>query len=100
MQQSLCSSSSRARRTAKSERKGNIVVLTAFLLVVLLAMIAFAVDVGYMSVVGTEMRAAVDASALAGAGELVNGVAPARKEALEFLAMNQVGRKTLGQSEV
>jgi Flp pilus assembly protein TadG len=90
--------SSRAARRVNPERKGNIVVLTAFLLVVLLAMIAFAVDVGYMSVVGTEMRASVDASALAGAGELVNGIGAARQEALDYLAMNQVGGKTLGPS--
>jgi Flp pilus assembly protein TadG len=92
------SSVSRAKSRVQSQRKGNIVVLTAFLLVVILAMIAFAVDVGYMSVVGTEMRASVDAAALAGAGELVNGTAAAEQEALEYLAMNKVGTQTLDAS--
>jgi Flp pilus assembly protein TadG len=80
------------------QRRGIIVVLTAFLLVVLMAMIAFSVDVGYMSVVRTEIQTAADSAALAGAGELPNGTAAAQAEALEFLGKNRVGKKKLKAS--
>lgn len=97
MNRHVLSSSRRLPPVAKS-RKGNIVVLTALMLVVLLAMIAFAVDVGYMSVVSTEIQSSVDAAALAGAGALSNGPGQARKEALNYLGMNAVGRRTLDES--
>lgn len=90
-------SPSKTTRPSANKRKGNIIVLTAVLLVVLLAMVAFAVDVGYMSVVQTEMRGSVDASALAGAGALVNGTTAAEKEALLYLEKNKVGQQTLGK---
>jgi hypothetical protein len=74
------------------------VVLTAFLLVVLMAMIAFSVDVGYMSVVRTQVQSAADAAALAGAGELVNGTTASQAEVINYLGKNPVGNKTLTAS--
>jgi Mg-chelatase subunit ChlD len=69
--------------------------LTAILLVVVLAMVAFAVDVGYMSVVSNELRNSVDAAAMAGAGALGKGKNEAEQEALDYLAKNTVGTKTV-----
>ena len=83
------------RRPNAQSRRGKIIVLTAFLLVGLLGMIAFAVDVGYIGMIGTELQASVDASALAGAGELVNGTGKARQEAIDYLSLNKVGLQTL-----
>lgn len=80
------------------ERRGNILMLTCVLLVVLLGMVAFGVDVGYMANCRTEIQRATDAAALAGAGELVLGTTPARAEALDFLARNKVGGRTLSAS--
>ncbi|MHB1038363.1 MAG: pilus assembly protein TadG-related protein [Pirellulales bacterium] len=57
----------RARR-----RRGNILVLSAFLMVAMVAMIAFAVDMGYLVSARTELQRSADAAALAGALDLVN----------------------------
>src|SRR5262249_55505057 len=52
-------------------RRGVILPLTALLLIVVLGMAAFVVDIGYMIAVESELHNAADASALAGAAELM-----------------------------
>jgi Flp pilus assembly protein TadG len=52
-------------------RRGAIVVLTAVLLVVLLAIVALAVDLGYIMVVHAQLQNAADAAAMAGASQLL-----------------------------
>jgi Flp pilus assembly protein TadG len=49
-------------------RRGAIAVLAAVFLVMLVGMIAFAVDIGYLAVVNTQLQAAADSAALAAAG--------------------------------
>ncbi|MCC7085254.1 MAG: TadE/TadG family protein [Pirellulales bacterium] len=83
----------RARRYAAS-RSGNIIVLTAVLMIVMMAFIAFAIDVGYMGNTQTELRRATDAGALAGAGKLVDGVDAARPVVVDFVQRNLVGART------
>lgn len=78
-------------RLRRASRRGNIIVLTAVLMVVMLGMIAFAVDVGYMYTMQTQLARSVDAAALAGAGVLVDGHSAAEAEAVEFLVRNPVG---------
>ena len=51
-------------------RRGNIVVLTTLMLVVLLAMVAFAIDMGYIVHARTELQRTADACALAAAARL------------------------------
>lgn len=51
-------------------RRGAIAALTAILMVVVLAMVAFAVDVGYIVEVRQELQNAADSASLAGAGKL------------------------------
>ncbi len=53
-----------------SSRRGAIAVLAAVLSVIMLAMLAFAIDVGYVSLVKTQLQAAADASALAAASRI------------------------------
>ncbi len=59
------------RPRSGSPRSGSIVVLSAFLIVILLAMVAFAVDIGYVLVVGSEMQRTADSASLAGTWELL-----------------------------
>lgn len=59
-------------RRRRSDRRGNIVVLTAVLLVVILACVAFAVDVGYLCLVRTQSQNSADAAAMAAAWELLD----------------------------
>ena len=56
-----------------SRRNGVIVILTFVLLGVMLAMIAFAVDVGYLMLTRSQLQSAADASALAGASRIGQG---------------------------
>jgi Flp pilus assembly protein TadG len=55
----------------KSQRQGAVAPLMALLLIPLLAMVAFAVDVGWMVLAQSELQAAADAAALAGAQQLL-----------------------------
>ncbi len=54
-------------RNQNESRRGAVPVLTAVLLIPLLAMLAFSIDVGYMSDGKAELQKAADACALAGA---------------------------------
>jgi Ca-activated chloride channel family protein len=99
---SLCAHSC---RNLRRDRRGAVLVLFGILIVVIFAMIAFAVDVAYMQLVRAELRAATDAAAKAGALELRltdgNGAA-ARTAAIAAAARNTVGGKplTLNGSEI
>ena len=53
------------------QRRGAIAPLTALLLIPLLGMVAFAVDLGYLMLVKTELQHTADAAALAGAQKLM-----------------------------
>lgn len=86
---------SRGPRHNPRSRRGTILVMSAFLMIFMMAMVAFSVDVGYMALTKTEIQTATDAAALAGAGELVNGTAAAEAAAMTFLAANKAGGQTL-----
>lgn len=53
-----------------NDRRGAVIVFAAFLMVALLAMVAFAVDVGCLLLARTELQRSADAAALAAAWEL------------------------------
>jgi hypothetical protein len=59
-------------RADKKRRRGAIVVLAAIFLVVMLGMIAFAVDLGYIALVKTQLQAAADSAALAAVAASTN----------------------------
>ena len=69
-------------------RSGNILVLTAFLMVGLFALLAFAVDIGYLNVVKTELQRSADSAAIAGAWRLIDTDAPSSVTSPEVLAAN------------
>ncbi len=79
-----------AARTRR-QRRGNILVLTAVMMVALMAMLAFSLDTGYMYTVKSELQRSVDAAALAGACNLVEGQNVARAAAIEYLVRNPAG---------
>ncbi len=103
-----------ARISFRRRRRGNVLVLCAFMMVGLLAMIAFAVDIGYILVARDQLQRSADASALAAAWELVDADAPsgnsdvsqmasnARTIASQYAASNAVlaSSPTLGQNDV
>src|SRR5262245_36679212 len=56
-----------------NRRRGAILPLAAFLLIVILGMVAFAVDIGWVAVSQAELQNTADSAALAGAGPLMDG---------------------------
>lgn len=54
-------------------RRANIAPLTAILLIPLLGMVAFAVDIGWIVLIRSDLQSAADAAALAGANKLMTG---------------------------
>lgn len=82
---------------------GAIIVLTAILMVVLFAMVAFSVDIGYMMLVRTQLQTSADSAALAAACDLLDShfitpeptvavtQAKAKASARQFAGDNRVG---------
>jgi putative Tad-like protein involved in Flp pilus assembly/von Willebrand factor type A domain-containing protein len=87
-------------RKRQSDRKGAIVVLAVLLMVIMLGMVAYAVDVGYIVNTKTELRRAVDSGALAGAGELPNGLAATEAIVRQFVKANRVGSRDVRDDEI
>lgn len=75
------------------KRRGNILILTAFFMIVMMAILALSVDTGYMYTMNTQLKRQVDSAALAGAGALVNGTSAAQSTAVEYLVRNPVGQQ-------
>ncbi|MGZ4653778.1 MAG: pilus assembly protein TadG-related protein [Oryzihumus sp.] len=75
-------------RLRSSGDRGYVALLTAFLLVVFLAVAAFAVDVGNWYLVGQREQRAADAAALAGVSSLPADTATAFSTAQKFAKVN------------
>jgi Flp pilus assembly protein TadG len=75
----------------RPQHRGAILLLTVFLIVVLLGMIAFAVDLGYLMMAKTQLQAAADSAALAAAGSMGQSQTIATSAAKSFAAQNLVG---------
>ena len=78
------------RRLSRRQRKGNIVVLTAFLMVFLMAVLAFAIDIGYLLTARNELQRSADAAALAGGWELLDKSSPSGASPAELLKENAI----------
>ncbi len=83
-------------------RRGAITILAALLMVLLLGMVAFAVDIGRLSQVQAQVQAVADAAALAGAKGLPVSPAQVRANAEACAALNTANGKavTLTDSNV
>jgi hypothetical protein len=92
---------SRRRRIGRN-RRGNVLVLAAFFMIVMMCFLAFAVDVGYMMKARTELQRSADSAAMAAAWQLVDEralkdewqlahvVCDARSAAVRFAGENSV----------
>lgn len=63
-----------ARLHGRCDRRGAVAVLMAFLMVILIGCVAFALDIGYISMTRTQLQAASDSSSLGGGTELLPGL--------------------------
>ena len=79
-------------RTRRPERTGNIVVLATVLMIVMLAFVAFAVDIGYLMLARTELQRSADAAALAATWDLIEQIpASERVQRARLTASDYVG---------
>ncbi len=53
-------------------RSGSVLVFTAVMMIVMFAMVAFAVDIGYLQVVRSELQTCADSAAMAAAWDLID----------------------------
>src|SRR4051812_767021 len=60
------------KRRVTSRRRGNVLVLTAFLMIGMIALLAFAIDLGYAYSARTELQRSADSAAIAAAWELID----------------------------
>ena len=76
-------------------RRGAIVVLAAFLLVVMVGMIAFALDIGYLGLARTQLQVAADSAALAAAGSSNQSASATVAIAQQFANANQAAGRAV-----
>jgi Flp pilus assembly protein TadG len=87
-------------------RRGNILVMTALLMTAMVALLAFAVDLGYVYAVRAELQRSADSAAIAAAWELIDKDGPAGTEtatsltssaasvASQYAGLNHVGSQS------
>ena len=76
------------KRKRETRRKGNVVVMVAVLIPVLLGMGAFAIDVGYIAFMRSQAQAGADAGALAATEELPCGPETLQQLAFRYASFN------------
>jgi len=91
-----------------ARRRGNIVAMTAILMMVMIAFVALAVDIGYLYTVRNELQRSADAAAIAATWELIDKdgkagtetadslATSARTKAALFASLNKVGNQAPG----
>ncbi len=77
-----------------NQRRGSVLVLAAVFVIVILAITAFSIDLGYISVTKAQMRNAADGAALAAAIELTDGlgIAPAKSTSAAVTSANTAAK--------
>lgn len=64
---------SRARRISRvRHRRGNILLLTAFFMIAMMCLLAFAIDLGYLMTARTELQRSADSAAMAAVWQMVD----------------------------
>jgi Flp pilus assembly protein TadG len=87
--------SSRIRRSKKSARRGNIIVLSAFLMTSMVGMLALSVDAGYTLVVKTQLQVAADSAAMAAASVMGSTTSDPVATAKTYAGYHTAGGKTV-----
>ncbi len=81
-------------------RRGAILVLATMLMVVLVGMVAFGVDLGYVVLTRTELQTAADSAALAGAGAAAEGKEAATQAIYQFASLHSAGGQPITPDQV
>ena len=75
----------------RCRRRGTIIVLSAFLMILMLGMVAFSVDLGYILLVKTELQVAADSAALAAGSQMSSPRAELEASAKNYASLNKAG---------
>ncbi len=89
-----------AKKGKRNDRRAAVLLLATLFLVVMFALLAFAVDIGYISLAQTQLQSAADAAALAAASYIPNDINTARQKAITFATQNKAGGKTISTNSV
>jgi len=93
------------------QRRGNVLVLTVFMMMAIFALLACAIDLGYLEVVQTELQRTADSAAIAAAWELIDERAlcgygdswlteqNARNAAAQYAILNTVLHQNMGLAQ-
>jgi len=81
------------RKSRKPERRAATLVFMALMVTLLMAMLAFAVDVGYILLVRTQLQVAADSSAMAAAAQLIESEADVVATAQQFAGLHLAGNQ-------
>jgi hypothetical protein len=84
-----------ATKRKPCNREGNVVLLTVFLMIVMIGILAFAVDFGVLETARTEIQRTADAAAMAGGWALLNDNRLKGPE--ELAAVEQEARNTVAE---
>lgn len=79
------------RNNTRSSRRGSIIVLSAFLMVFMLGMIAFAIDMGVIMLMRTQLQVSADSAAMAAGAVLGMPGQDAVATARQFAAYHYAG---------
>lgn len=90
MSRLLATSSRPCSRNFRQHRRGTVIILSAVLMTVLIGMVAFSIDCGMIVAARTQLQAAADAGARAGASSLRSGPSAAIASAEQFAESNNV----------
>ncbi len=83
----------------RKPRRAAVLVLFALLLPVLLGMMAFAIDLGYLVLTRTQLQCAADSAAMAGAAFLADSKTRVHEEAEKYAGFYQSGGKPIPLAE-
>ncbi len=89
----------KSRRFNQNTRKGNILVLTAFLLIGLMAMLAFAIDVGFLHTTRQQLQRSADSAALAACWKMLDEEATTGLADASVVEMNAKHEASIFASE-
>jgi hypothetical protein len=81
-------------------RRGATLVIVALFVVILIGMCAFAIDIGHVTLVRTQLQMAADSAALAGAAAMVEGQPKSEQEAFRFALLNSKDYKLFAEENV
>ncbi len=89
----------RYRRGPRTSRQAAVLVLAALLMILMVGMIAFAMDIGYIVLVRSQLQTAADSAAMAAAAVMGGEPGSALKTARQYAAYHTAGGENVQLAE-